>query len=313
MAFTMHSHSGQFCPGHAKDQLEEVVKHAISLGYKTMGLTEHMPRTSREDLYPEELDDPEGNLAALQPRHDAYLAEATRLQAAYASQIHLLIGFEGEWIRPEYGALVSALAADARVDYFIGSLHHVNGVPIDFDTAHYQRAVATCDGATEEALFARYYDQQLEMLTALRPRVVGHFDLCRLMSAGAPAVVPDVRRTWPDVWARIVRNLEFVASYGGWLECNTSGLRKGLAEPYPCRDIAEEWLRLGGKFTFSDDSHGIAQLATNYRRGLEYLESLGVTDVWTLERTPHPGVESGKKSALADKKVTIADMKELFQ
>lgn len=55
MAFTMHSHSGQFCPGHAKDQLEEVVKHAISLGYKTMGLTEHMPRTSREDLYPEEV------------------------------------------------------------------------------------------------------------------------------------------------------------------------------------------------------------------------------------------------------------------
>lgn len=55
MALTMHSHSGQFCPGHAKDQLEDIVKHAISLGYKTMGLTEHMPRTALEDLYPEEV------------------------------------------------------------------------------------------------------------------------------------------------------------------------------------------------------------------------------------------------------------------
>lgn len=55
MAFTMHSHSGQFCPGHAKDQLEDVIKHAISLGYTTMGLTEHMPRASLEDLYPEEV------------------------------------------------------------------------------------------------------------------------------------------------------------------------------------------------------------------------------------------------------------------
>lgn len=55
MAFTMHSHSGQFCPGHAKDQLEDVVKHAISLGYKTLGLTEHMPRTKLSDLYPEEV------------------------------------------------------------------------------------------------------------------------------------------------------------------------------------------------------------------------------------------------------------------
>jgi histidinol-phosphatase (PHP family) len=55
MAFTMHSHSGQFCPGHAKDQLENIVKHAISLGYTTMGLTEHMPRTELTDLYPEEV------------------------------------------------------------------------------------------------------------------------------------------------------------------------------------------------------------------------------------------------------------------
>lgn len=55
MAFTMHSHSGQFCPGHAVDQLEDIVLHAISLGYKTMGLTEHMPRYEERDLYPEEV------------------------------------------------------------------------------------------------------------------------------------------------------------------------------------------------------------------------------------------------------------------
>jgi histidinol-phosphatase (PHP family) len=55
MAFTMHSHSGQFCPGHAKDSLEDVIQYAISVGYKTMGLTEHMPRTELSDLYPEEV------------------------------------------------------------------------------------------------------------------------------------------------------------------------------------------------------------------------------------------------------------------
>lgn len=55
MAFTMHSHSGQFCPGHAKDQLEDIILHAIKIGYKTIGLTEHMPRTDLSDLYPEEV------------------------------------------------------------------------------------------------------------------------------------------------------------------------------------------------------------------------------------------------------------------
>lgn len=57
MAFTMHSHSGQFCPGHAKDQLEDIIKHAVELGYKTIGLTEHMPRYEQRDLYPEEVSD----------------------------------------------------------------------------------------------------------------------------------------------------------------------------------------------------------------------------------------------------------------
>lgn len=58
MAFTMHSHSGQFCPGHAVDQLEDIIQHAIALGFKTMGLSEHMPRYEERDLYPEEVSSP---------------------------------------------------------------------------------------------------------------------------------------------------------------------------------------------------------------------------------------------------------------
>ncbi|KAH9985724.1 histidinol-phosphatase [Xylariaceae sp. FL0662B] len=311
MAFTMHSHSGQFCPGHAKDQLEDIVKHAISLGYTTMGLTEHMPRTELADLYPEELDDPEASLAALAPRHAAYLDEAQRLQAAYAGQIDLVIGFEGEWMRPAYGALVQELASDGRVSYFVGSLHHVCGVPIDYDGAYYARArdlaVTTTvrgegeDESAEHPMWARYYDEQFDMLRALRPRVVGHFDLVRLLSED-PARDP---RAWPKVWDCVARNLRFVADYGGLLECNSSALRKGLAEPYPCRAIAEEWLKLGGRFTLSDDSHGIAQVGTNYGRALDYLASLGVTSVWKLQRDVRPGVASDEKPKLIEKEVPI--------
>ncbi|KAF7560755.1 hypothetical protein G7046_g3410 [Stylonectria norvegica] len=254
MAFTMHSHSGQFCPGHAQDQLEDIVRHAISVGYKTLGLTEHMPRYEERDLYPE------------------------------------------EFIRPEYAAHVAALAAAPCVDYFIGSLHHVHSIPIDYDAGKYASAVAM--SGSEERLFEDYYDLQHDMLQTLKPRIVGHFDLIRLMSA-----VPgrDVRE-WKGVWERVKRNLECVAKQGGWLECNSSALRKGREEPYPCR----EWLKVGGKFTFSDDSHGIAQVATNYARTVTYLESLGVEEVWTLQRTPHPGVEGTTKAKLKEVGVPLA-------
>lgn len=268
----MHSHSGQFCPGHAQDKLEEVIRHAVGLGYETIGLTEHMPRYEEQDLYPEEvsirfsspplpyfhletecfntcltfvltgglltshsqLDDPKASLEVLPTRHEDYLVEAQRLQREYASQIHILIGFEAEFIRPSFTEPVRRLASAPCVDYFIGSVHHVHSIPIDYDAGLYASAVAI-SGGSEEKLFEDYYDLQHQMLLALEPRIVGHFDLIRLMSSEPGR---DVRQ-WKGVWERITRNLRVVKEQGGWLECNSSALRKGLDEPYPCRFIAE--------------------------------------------------------------------------
>ncbi|KAL7948555.1 histidinol phosphate phosphatase H [Trichoderma barbatum] len=308
MAFTMHSHSGQFCPGHAVDQLEDIVLHAISVGYKTIGLTEHMPRYEERDLYPEELSDPQASLQILPPRHDAYVLEARRLQQKYASQIHIIIAFEAEFIRPSYTPFVQSLFNSSPfVDYFIGSVHHVHSIPIDYDKATYAAAVAAA-GGSEERLYEDYYDLQYDMLQALKPRIVGHFDLIRLMSEDPGR---DVRQ-WPVVWQKIQRNLDYAAQIGAWLECNSAALRKGLDEPYPGRLISEEWLRLGGKFTMSDDSHGIAQVATNYSRALTYLESLGVEQVWTFQRENHPEAGEAAKATLNDIGVSLKDFRQHF-
>ena len=50
----MHSHSGQFCK-HGYGLLEESVQEAIRLGFQIYGLSEHMPRSRVQDLYPEEV------------------------------------------------------------------------------------------------------------------------------------------------------------------------------------------------------------------------------------------------------------------
>ncbi|CAK7241075.1 MAG: hypothetical protein STHCBS139747_002532 [Sporothrix thermara] len=330
MAFTMHSHSGQFC-GHAVDKLEEVVQRAIALGFRTLGMSEHMPRAHVEDLYPEERGDGtnlEGNLAILAGIYEDYLVEAVRLRDAYADRIHILVGFEGEWIHgpDDDGARIKALAMHPEVDYYIGSVHHVGsrGTPIDYNKETFQTAIdvaaakaAAQAGATpaeatlgldpEVYLYADYYDQQLEMLQTLKPRIIGHFDLVRLLSADPNRDPATAKGLDTLVWPKIQRNLAFVASYGGWLECNTAALRKGLAEPYPGRSIAEAWLKMGGKMTMSDDSHGTAHVATNYKRGLAYLRSLGVSEVWTLERQPATTSADGikTKGAVLEKSVSL--------
>lgn len=65
---------------------------------------------------------------------------------------------------------------------------------------------------------------------------------------------------------------------------------------------------MGGRFAFSDDSHGIAQVATNYIRGLDYLQSLGVNEVWTFRTGPH--WEDGTKAELYQQSVSLAEFRD---
>lgn len=230
MPYSHHSHSGQFC-GHAQNTLEEVIQAAIAKGFHTFALTEHIPRT-RQDFYPEEADvHTEASLIKL---FEEYITEAYRLRDVYSSQIHLLIGFESEFIRPSSLSVVEGILQQYTFDFFIGSVHHTHTIPIDYDRALYEQARNKA-GGTDERLFQDYFDLQYNMLRALQPPVVGHFDLIRLFSDYRDAEFEGMS----TVLDKIQRNLEYIASYGGRLELNSAGLRKGLAEPYPCRTVCQ--------------------------------------------------------------------------
>ena len=43
-------------------------------------------------------------------------------------------------------------------------------------------------------------------------------------------------------------------------------------------------VRLGGKFTLSDDIHRVAHVRTNYELAVEFLEALGLNEVHFFER-----------------------------
>lgn len=119
-------------------------------------------------------------------------------------------------------------------EFFIGSVHYTKTVPIDYDRPMYEKA-RDLAGGSDELLYEAYFDEQLDMLQKLRPLVVGHFDLIRLKS-------DDPERsftTWPKVWEKVLRNLDFVASYRGILEINGAALRKGMSEPYPKAEICK--------------------------------------------------------------------------
>lgn len=163
-----------------------------------------------------------------------YYAEAVRLRDVYAPQIKLLVGFESEWIRPSSAGLVVRLVQQYQFDLFVGSIHHLHTIPIDFDKLRYE-AARKVSGGTDELVFEDYFDEQYVMLQTLKPPVVGHFDLIRLFSDDPDRSFKPMK----DVWQKILRNLEFIAGYGGLVELNSAAIRKGMSEPYPKVEICE--------------------------------------------------------------------------
>lgn len=108
--------------------------------------------------------------------------------------------------------------------------------PIDYDHQMYAQAYKIA-GGTDEQLFEDYFDAQYEMLKALKPPIVGHFDVIRLKAKDPDGALSG----WKGVWQKVLRNLDFIAGYGGVLELNSAALRKGMSEPYPKAEVCKAW------------------------------------------------------------------------
>ncbi|BEJ16060.1 hypothetical protein CspHIS471_0506650 [Cutaneotrichosporon sp. HIS471] len=303
MPHSHHSHSGQFCR-HAKDSLAEVVATASKRGFKVFGLSEHAPRYREADLFPEEADLSPHDLEAA---YTEFL-NAAEVQRAAHPEINLLIGVECDTITHLDIAGLTKLLKDERVEYVVGSVHHVRGVSIDFDRVTWLRSLRAAQRGVDETTMVRfgnkvilspidddpilnedynpteedmlpflesYLDAQMAMMEAHQPEVVGHFDLCLLFA-------PNI--SLKAVWNRVQRNVAYAISYGALFEANAAALRKGWKTSYPSPDVLQLILSLGGRVCLSDDSHGVAAVGLNYLPMREYLVAQGVKTVWHLVR-----------------------------
>jgi len=258
-----------------------VVRAYWQRGFAWVGITEHMP-AAREDLVPAEERAAGLDAAATQDRFRRYFARARELQAEYAGRLRVLVGFETE-AHSGYPEFVRAWVRELQPDYVVGSVHHVHDRLIDATPELYAECAERSGGVP--ALYCDYFDLQYEMLERLRPAVVGHLDLVRLLD-------PDYPRTLAraEVWQRIERNLDRVAAQGAILDVNLRALAKGQPEPYPARPILEAARRRGIAVAPGDDSHGVESVGAHCQQGVRLLEEMGFETDW-----PVPG-EAGRSA-----------------
>ncbi len=263
-------HSGQFCL-HAKDSLEEIIRTYIKQGFSWMGITEHAPPESDALMYDDQK--AAGNSAeGLHQLFADYMQECRRLKEKYAREITIFAAMESETCG-NYQRHISQLIQEFQPEYIVGSVHHVGDINFDYSPALYQQAVEKAGGLTR--LYASYFDLQYAMIESLQPAVVGHFDLIRIFDG-------NYLQQWrkPEIWRRIVRNLELTKKLGLILDYNQRALFKGAKEAYVSRPILLLAQEMGVAVVPGDDSHGVASVGCHIAEAAAELARAGFCCNW---------------------------------
>lgn len=291
-----HSHSGDYV-AHGVDPLDDMMTQVDRMKFHTYCLTEHIPRIKAQYLYPEEIEENgENALAQLQINFKEFMkhAQMIKLNNETNGGPKIIIGTEIESCDTKHIKYANEVLANNSnvLKFCVGSVHHINGIPLDFDQENWHKCLASFKNKNLRLMLISYFESQYEMLTVLQPKVVGHFDLFKLLWPHNLKVNPvtgectsdnsDVVVTpysyleqWEDVKDLVVRNLKYIDSYGGAIEINTSALRKGLKQPYPSFNIGELVKQYcHGRFVLSDDAHGINQVGVCYKEALNYIQNI---------------------------------------
>ncbi|MBD3190282.1 MAG: histidinol-phosphatase HisJ family protein [Candidatus Heimdallarchaeota archaeon] len=179
-------------------------------------------------------------------------------------QIIIKTGFELNWQR-DYQAQILEFLADKKVDFIIGSIHWLSTGYINSAKTYSQRT------------FGDFINEWcVEALSLLRSSICqgfAHFDYFFLQTK---QLYPNIKREDIFEWTEEV--VDAMIKYDVSLEINTSSLRKGLREPFPCWDFIERYLKKGGtKVYLGSDSHTKEAIGFSFDQVLTRLKQLTYT------------------------------------
>ena len=252
--------------------LEQVARDAIRLNLDELCFTEHVDYGVKP-----EWNEPEG--ARFEDGHpvtncpyEAYLAELDRVREELGERIALRAGLELGVQTTTFAqnrALVERLGDG--LDFVICSIHQVGN--LEYWNGDFQR------GRAQEEIHEAYYEEMLGVVEAFDGySVLGHLDLIRRYDPFGDYPFERVR----DVVAEILRR---VIADGKGIEVNTSGIRYGLGDFQPRREILELYRDLGGTVvTVGSDSHKPEHLGSYLRLAYRELAELGFEGVYAYQR-----------------------------
>ncbi len=235
-----HLHSTFSTDG--SSEMEHEIRHAISLGIKTLCFTEHDDYGAYAD----------GSFVV---DMEAYSRRLLELKNKYASDIEILFGLEvGMQPVAEVYEHFAKLLPKWNFDFIIGSSHVVKNkdpyYPVFFE-----------DYPDEDAAYRAYFEEELADSRMFDDfDSFGHLDyIFRYDTSGNKDF------TYSKFADYIEPLLEEIIKKGKCIEVNSAGLRKGMKQPNPHTDIIKRYKELGGlPPTIGSDAHNLKDIAADF-------------------------------------------------
>lgn len=254
----LHSHSRH---SHARDSVKAMVASAYAKGLKFFGLSEHSPRPEGY-AYPKDYQD---HLVAGFP---SYVAEVLAEKERYKGRMEVLLALEMDYM-PDEAAYAQRCAAAYPYDYVIGGLHFLGKWGFDWAFPDWENL----SEETKKEHFARYYRDLRSMAECRLFQIAAHPDLIKLFCKESFAA-------WvqgDDAKALIRETLGAMKETGMVMELSSAAIRKGLGEPYPCREVMAIARDLELPVSFGSDAHNTEDVAYAFDTLAAYAGEYGYT------------------------------------
>ncbi len=282
-------HGGHSEISHGKGDPEEFVLEAIKIGLGEFGVSEHLPHPNREDcLYPTENQQYQEGKNRLWRDYGKRIID---LRKKYHLKINILLGCEIDFFGVNISSwqketLMNALPDGVSYDYFIGSVHFLDGIGFDLNPETFRQLLTKYNGNIEE-VYRAYFLAVQEMVNTMDIDIVGHLgSINRMQKAHTDFIAPDGFNNieGESDLSKIIRDtLEMIKAKNICLDVNAGSLRNPLCEEvHPHAQILKYARKIDIPVTLGTDSHQPSDVGSGLNILLETLARTGYTEYATF-------------------------------
>jgi histidinol-phosphatase (PHP family) len=257
MLISYHVHS-TYSDG--KKTIRELVEAAVAQGLDELGISDHYVLL------------PEGRSVSWSMSLDGlaqYLAELEEVAEEFRGRLVIRKGLEVDYDHATENGLAEVLRAH-DFDFVIGSVHFIDGFPVDESPEHWDRL-----SESERNDMIRAYWARIELMARSRLfDFAGHLDLYKKFG----------HRPTIDVSRYVTAALDAIAASGMAVEINTAGWFLPACEAYPSLEILSACRSRGIPIIINSDAHEPSNLTRGFDRAYELARSVGYSEVLAYNR-----------------------------